>query len=159
MKSASLQEVKKELHLLPPKELVELCLALAKYKRDNKEYLSYLMFEANDKEQFVYDVKALIDEHFVELQKQKNLYYVKKGLRKLLRLLNKYNKFMDDKGWSADLHIYFCSKMKHSGIPYHKNKLLVNLYAQQLKKINSLIAALHEDLRYDYLQKLEQIRE
>ena len=38
MKAPSLSEVKKELNLLPAVELVELCLALAKYKKDNKEF-------------------------------------------------------------------------------------------------------------------------
>ena len=43
MKVSSLSELKKELHELPQKQLMELCLSLAKYKKDNKEFLDYLL--------------------------------------------------------------------------------------------------------------------
>ncbi|MGZ3863346.1 MAG: hypothetical protein ACXVPN_07990 [Bacteroidia bacterium] len=159
MRAAGLQELKKELAELPQKELVELCLALAKYKKDNKEYLGFLLFEAHDKPAFVKEIKAGIDTHFEELIKQPNLYYVKKGLRKQLRLLTKYSKYVGDKALIADMLIYFLRKLKQSGIPYHKNKLIVNLYAQQLKKINALVNSFHEDLQMDYKNDLEEISE
>jgi len=157
MKSVSLSELKKELQEIPQKELIELCIALAKYKKDNKEFLGYLLFEAHDKNAFVKEVKIEIGEQITLLQTQPNLYYVKKSLRKLLRIITKYNKYMNDKALSADLHIYFCSKLKNSGIPYHKSQLIVNMYEQQLKKINTLISSLHEDLQQDYLQDLENL--
>lgn len=143
--------------MLQPNELVELCLSLAKYKRDNKAFLGYLLFEANNKIFFTNSVKSEIDEHFQTIDPQQNLYYVKKGLRKLLRTLGKYSKFTGDKAFTADVLIYFCSKLKNSGIPYQKSPLLVNLYAQQLKKINSLVDKFHEDLKLDYIQEIEKI--
>jgi hypothetical protein len=158
MKSAGLQELKKELQELPPKELVELCLALAKYKKDNKEYLGYLIFESHDRRAFMNEVKTMMEEHFEELKQQSNLYYIKKGLRKQLRFVGKYSKYMGDKASSAELLIYFCRKLKDSGIPYHKNKLIVNLYAQQLKKINSLVSSLHEDVQQDYRNDVKEIQ-
>lgn len=157
MKISSISELKKELHELPQKQLVELCLSLAKYKKDNKEFLDYLLFQAHDKNSFITAIKSEIDEHFEELKHQPNLYYVKKSLRKLLRLITKYCKYMSDKTASADLHIYFCLKLKQSGIPYHKSQLLINMFEQQLKKINTLILALHEDLQQDYLNELQKI--
>ena len=138
--------------------MVELCLNLAKYKKDNKEFLDYLLFQSHNKESFVSAVKSEIDEHFLELKTQANLYYVKKSLRKLLRIITKYCKYLNDKAAAAELHIYFCSKLKRSGIPYHKSQLLINMYEQQLKKINSLINSLHEDLQQDYLNDLEKIQ-
>jgi membrane-anchored protein YejM (alkaline phosphatase superfamily) len=157
MKASSISELKKELNELPAKQLVELCLHLAKYKKDNKEFLDYLLFQAHDKASFVSAVKTEIDEHFTELKTQANLYYVKKSLRKLLRVITKYCKYISDKALAADLHIYFCQKMKASSIPYQKSRLLVNMYEQQLKKINTLINGLHEDLQQDYLNDLEKI--
>lgn len=157
MKAASISELKKELQELPSKQLAELCITLAKYKKDNKEFLDYLLFEAHDKPGFVSGVKKEIDEHFQELRQQSNLYYVKKSLRKVLRILNKYCKYINDKALAAELHIYFCTKLKFSGIPYHKSQLLVNLYEQELKKINTLIKGLHEDLQQDYMNDLEKI--
>ena len=157
MKVSSISELKKELHELPQKQLVELCLSLAKYKKDNKEFLDYLIFQAHDKPAFTTAIRVEIDEHFEELKSQANLYYVKKSLRKLLRIITKYCKYLGDKAAAADLHIYFCFKLKQSKIPYHKSQLLVNMYEQQLKKINTLIASLHEDLQQDYLNELEKI--
>ena len=157
MKVSGLQDLKKELQELPPKELVELCVALAKYKKDNKEYLGYLLFEAHNKADFIKEVKAGVDEHFEELKQQPNLYYVKKGLRKQLRLLTKYSKYVNDKTLTAELLIYFCKKLKQSGIPFHKNKLIVNMYALQLKRINTLVDSFHEDLQQDYKNDLEEI--
>jgi hypothetical protein len=157
LKAASISDLKKELQELPPKQLAELCITLAKYKKDNKEFLDYLLFEAHDKVNFISGVKKEIDEHFQELRSQANLYYVKKSLRKLLRIINKYCKYINDKALAAELHIHFCSKLKHSGIPYRKSQLLVNMYEQELKKINTLIKALHEDLQQDYLNDLEKI--
>lgn len=157
MKTASLSELKKELQELPPKQLAELCVTLAKYKKDNKEFLDYLLFESHDKKTFITNVKAEIDEHFMDISVQSNLYYVKKSLRKLLRIITKYCKYINDKALAADLHIYFCSKLKHSGIPYRKSQLLINMYEQQLKKINTLIKGMHEDLQQDYITDLEKI--
>ena len=74
MKVSSISEVKKELHELPQKKLVELCLSLAKYKKDNKEFLDYLLFQAHDKASFITAIKNEIDEHFEELKQQANLY-------------------------------------------------------------------------------------
>lgn len=157
MKVSSISELKKELHELPQKKLVELCLSLAKYKKDNKEFLDYLLFQAHDKSSFITVIKSEIDDYFEELKHQPNLYYVKKSLRKLLRLITKYCKYIGEKSSAAELHIYFCAKLKKSGIPYHKSQLLVNMYEQQLKKINTLINSLHEDLQQDYLNELEKI--
>lgn len=157
MKAVSLSELKKELQEISPKELVELCTALAKYKKDNKEFLSYLLFEAHDKTVFINGVKTEIDEHLTALQNQPSLYFVKKGLRKVLRIITKYSKYVNDKALNAELSIYFCNKLKHSGIPYHKSALIVNMYEQQLKKINILINSLHEDLRQDYFNDLEKL--
>jgi hypothetical protein len=159
MKTASLSELKKELNDLSPKQLAELCVTLAKYKKDNKEFLDYLLFEAHDKPNFIAEVKKEIDTHFDELKSQSNLYFVKKSLRKLLRIINKYCKYVADKALAAELHIYFCEKLKDSRIPYKKSQLLVNMYEQEIKKINTLISALHEDLQQDYMNDLERIME
>ena len=55
------------------------------------------------------------------------------------------------------MYIYFCTKLKTSGIPYHKSQMLVNLMEQQIKKINVLINTLHPDLQNDFLVDLEKI--
>lgn len=158
MKAESLSGVKKELQLLSAPELTELCLALAKYKKDNKEYLSFLLFRSHDKTTFVTEVKEEIDVYFSEIRSQANLYFAKKSLRKILRVIGRYSKYIGDKALSAELYIYFCAQLKKSGIPFRKSQQLVNLYEQQLKKIDTLIASLHEDLQGDYAPEIEDLK-
>jgi hypothetical protein len=157
MRATSLQDLKNELKELPQRDLLELCLKVAKYKKDNKEYLGYLLFESHDKTAFVKSVKEEIDEQFITVRTQSNLYFVKKSLRKILRIINKYSKYAADKAASAEMLIYFLIQLKQSGIPYKKSQQLTNMYQQQLKKINALVAALHEDLRGDFAADLERI--
>lgn len=157
MKAASLSEIKKELQLLQAPELMELCLLLARYKKDNKEFLDYQLFRSGDKTVFVNEVKAGMDEQFADIGRYSNLYHSKKTLRKILRGVSKYSKYLNSNASSAELYIYFCLKVKNSGLPFRKSQQLVNMYGQQLKKINALIGALHEDLRLDYARDLEEI--
>ncbi len=157
MNVSSLQELKEELPTLPPKKLAELCISLAKYKKDNKEFLGYLLFQAHDRDGFILQVKEEADQHFAEIREQKNLYYVKKSLRKVLRILNKYCKYMGDKAATAEVLLYFCMKLKQSRIPIHKSAALENLFLSQVKKIKSVTVSLHEDLQADYLRELDTI--
>ncbi len=157
MKAAGISDIKKELEHLQTKELLDLCIALAKHKKDNKEYLGYLLFEAHDKNQFIKEVKEEIDTHFDALKLQSNLYYVKKSLRKILRIISKYAKYTDDKALNGELYIYFCLKLKNSGIPYHKSQMIVNIMEGTVKKINTLISTLHPDLQNDFLIDLDKI--
>jgi hypothetical protein len=157
MNVSSLQELKQELLERSPKELSEICLQLIKYKKENKEYLSYLLFQSHNSGAFIEQVKAETDELFAELQSQKNLYYIKKGLRRILRILNKYCRYIGDKASTVEIQIYFCKKIKEARIPVHKDKRLENLLNGQIKKIVSVIATLHEDLRADYIRDLEEV--
>lgn len=154
MKTATIQELKQELQAVNHSKLLELCLRLAKFKKENKELLTFLLFEAHDEETYINSVKALIDEGFTELPKP-NLYLTKKSLRKILRTTNRYIKYSGSKLAEATLLIYFCNKLKTSGIPYSKTTVLKNLYEMQLKKINSAMKTLHEDIQYDLRKELD----
>lgn len=157
MKTASVQEIKQELLALPPKEVLELCLRLTKYKKENKEFLTYLLFESHDESGYVETVKKEIEESVNDVPKA-SLYQVKKSLRKTLRLIGKYSKHTGSKQTEVDMLIHFCSSVKRSGIPIHRSVSLTNLYRQQVKKINSLVELLHEDLRYDYTKQAEELQ-
>src|ERR1017187_4974578 len=136
MKAAGVSEIKQELSSLPPKKVLELCLQLVRYKKDNKELMSYLLFDANNTEDFIARVKQEIDEHFVELPKP-NRYLTKKSLRKILRAITKYTRFTGCGEPAIEMLMYFCTKLKISPIPLHKDQVLLNLYTQQLKKIDT----------------------
>ena len=156
MKAASINEIKQELTALPPKKLLELCLRLARYKKENKELLTYLLFEAHDEHGFIQSVKKEIDDQFEDLNKT-NWYFTKKGLRKILRSLNKYSKQTASKEAQLEMFLYFTFKYKNSDIDYHHNKMLLNIYTQQIKKLKTLVESVHQDLIFDYKRQLEEL--
>ncbi len=156
MKVASIHEIKQELLALSPKEVLEYCLRLTKYKKENKELLTYLLFEAHDENGYIENVKIEIDEGFVTVPKT-NLYHAKKGLRKILKALAKYSKHTGSKQAEVEMLLHFCQALNQSGIAKHRSQGLTNLYNQQVKKIKNLIQLLHEDLRYDYTKKVEAL--
>jgi hypothetical protein len=156
MKSASISDIKKELQTLSPSEVMQYCMRLAKYKKDNKELLNYLLFEAHDEVDFIKNMKQEIDLQFAEMNAS-NTYLAKKSLRKILRITNKHIKFSGHAQTAAELLIYFCASLKSSGIPINTSTALSNLYQMQLKKINKIIETMHEDLQYDYRKLLEEL--
>lgn len=158
MKSGSLQEIKRELKELPHEQLMELCVQLLRYKKENKDYLDFLLFEAHNKTGFADRARSEVSEEINAIDKGANLYYVKKSLRRILRRLVKYCRYLDDKALAAGLHIHFCACLKDSGIPFEQSKHLVSLYLQELKKIDQFIAALHPDLQGDYTREVEAIQ-
>ena len=156
MKTASISEIKQELTNASSKELLELCLRVIKYKKENKELLTFLLFEAHDLPSYIENIKKEMDEQFA-LINQSTLYLAKKSLRKILRTTNKYIKYMASKEAEVELLIYFCNKIKDSGIRIKKSVALTNLYNNQVKKIKAVIETLHEDLQYDYNREIEQL--
>jgi hypothetical protein len=157
MNVTSLQEIRLELPELPAKELAALCLSLAKYKKDNKEYLGYLLFHSQNREGFIAEVKNETDVLFSEIDQKKNVYFIKKSLRKILMVLNKYGKYVGEKATTADLLLYYCRKIKDSGISIHKSPALEKIFYSQIKKIKTLTSSLHEDLQGDYKNELESL--
>jgi hypothetical protein len=154
MKAATIHEIKQELVASKPAQLVELCLRLARFKKENKELLTYLLFESHDEEGFVKSLKAEIDEE-IEAVNRSQLYFAKKNLRRIVRTINKYCRYSGIKETELSLRIHFCTVLKESGIPITQNAVINNLYLSQLKKINSVLSTLHEDLQYDYRKEME----
>ena len=145
---------------------MELCTRLARFKKENKELLTYLLFEAHDEQAYVDGVKAAVDVAFDDIRSQRrsllggvNLYLVKKSLRKTLRLVNKHIRFSGSKHVEVQLLMHFLAALNDSGVGYKKNAVLVNLYKQQLKKIEKAANTLHEDLQHDYANGLQRLRD
>ncbi len=156
MKAATIHDIKHELIQLSPSKLTDICLRLSRFKKENKELISYLLFEAGDENGYVQSVKIEMDELFETVNKS-NLYLAKKTLRKILRTANKHIRYMSSKPAETELLIYFCRKMKAMGLPLHKNTVLANLYKNQVGKIEKLINGLHEDLQHDYTTQLNTL--
>lgn len=156
MASLSINDIKQELLTLKPAELTSLCLRLARFKKENKELLTYLLFQAQDEEGYIKTVKQEIEELFGTVNLTQ-LYFAKKTLRKIVRVINKHSRYSGNKQTDIELRIFFCQHLNESGIPFRQNVALNNLYNGQLKKINSLMASLHEDLQHDYRKEISQL--
>lgn len=158
MKAASSSEIKQALINIPPKKVIEICLRLARFKKENKELLSYLLFDAQDELSYLERVKKEMDEQFLVLPNH-NWYLTKKALRKILKAINRYSKQMNTKECEVEMIMHFCFNLKKSTVRFRSYKVLSSLYDQQLKKLNLLIQQVHEDLRFDYSKQLNQLME
>lgn len=156
MKAATISELKQELTTIPVGELRELCLRLAKFKKENKELLTYLLFEAMDEEAYINNVKKEIEDTFTQVHPTQ-LYLSKKTIRKILRISNKYIRYTGSKQSEIEILFCFCFTMKNSGVPFRNSVALVNLYNSQVKKIRAAISTLHDDLQYDYSKLVTQL--
>ena len=153
MKASTLNELKQELTGLEKKQLVEICLRLGKLKKENKELLTYLLFEANDEDAFIRSIKLQTTEEFMTMNSS-NLYLAKKSIRKILRTINKYSRYSGIKQTEVELRIHFCRTMEDSGITFRKSPVLCNLYNNQLTKIEKALSGLHEDLQFDFRKEM-----
>jgi hypothetical protein len=156
MKAASVNEIKQELKQLNTGELTELCLRLARFKKENKELLTYLLFEAHNLPGYIESVKEQMDENFAEINTS-NIYFAKKTLRKILRLANKYIRYTASKEAEADILLHYLTSFKGVKLSWHKSTALTNLYNAQLKKIRAAIDTMHEDLQHDYQRSVDRL--
>ncbi|MEM6523969.1 MAG: hypothetical protein AAGF85_04770 [Bacteroidota bacterium] len=156
MKPASLAEIRKELKNRSIEELSAICLRLGRFKKDNKELLTYLLFDAQDEAGYVEAVKYDIDDMMDEINRS-HIYYAKKGIQKILRQLNKNIRYSGNKQSEVEILLYFCQAIKESGIAIHRSTVLQNMYERQKIKIKKALSALHEDLQADYKSMINRL--
>ncbi len=155
MKPATLPQIKKELQHRSTDELLNLCLRLSRFKKENKELLTYLLFESHDENGYIESVKREIDEQLKAINTQ-NYYWIRKSIRKILRSIKKYIRYTLKKETEVELLLYFCVKLKNFSPSIKNDKTLQNILERQLALANKIIATLHEDLQYDFKLKLEE---
>lgn len=156
MKSAAVSELKKELSRRSFDDLVALCLRLAKFKKDNKELLTYLLLEADDENTYIERVKAEMAKQF-EMVCSKNYRVMRKNVQKILRDTKRYIRYSQRKETEVELLLFFCSRLKAVVPPIDRDRTLQNIADRQIALIRKKIALLHEDLQYDFTQQLEEL--
>ena len=153
MQTASVKEIKNALSDLKKDELIALCLRLSKFKKENKELITYVLFEEHDEEGYLQSVKNKIDEEFNNINTS-NLYFVKKNIRRIIRVVNKYIRYSGKAVVEIDLLIYVCKSINEKQIALEKSQVLKNMYQSLLKRVNKSMDTLHEDLQYEFKQEL-----
>ncbi|SDS21041.1 hypothetical protein SAMN04515667_1660 [Formosa sp. Hel1_31_208] len=157
MKAVSVVTIRKELKHKTNAELAELCLRLSRFKKENKELLTYLLFEADSEDGYIETVKSEIDEQFEDINTN-SFFYIKKSVRKILRNTKKYIRYSLNKETEVELLLYFCMKLAHMTPSIRRNTTLTNLFDRNMEAIDKKVLKLHEDLQYDYQVKIEDLR-
>ena len=156
MKAVTVKQIKDELHHRSHRELMDLCLRLSRFKKENKELITYLLFESQNEELFIQRVKEYIDESFDQIN-TKSYYYIRKSIRKILTQIKRYIRYSKKKETEVELLMHFCWRLGSHAPPISKSIRLVNIYNRQLTLIEKAMSSLHEDLQYDYRLELENL--
>ena len=156
MKAASIKEIKTELSKLSREEILVLCIQLSKFKKENKELITYLLFESENEDYFIESVKNEIDLQFENIN-TKTYYYIKKSVRKILRSIKKYIRYSKLVETEVSLLLHFCVKLKDFKPSIHHNNLLLNIYNRELTNVKKKITLLHQDLQYDYNIEIKKL--
>ena len=156
MKAATVKMIKENLKMRSKDELIEICLSLSKFKKESKEFLTYLLFEADDENYYVEGIKEEINDDFKKINFN-NYYYVKKSVRKILRTTKKNIRYSKNKQTEIELLLHFCrnlSKLEHVD---YENSVLNKIFFREINKIKKLVSTLHPDLQYDYKIEISEI--
>lgn len=156
MEAAPLSLIKHELKQRRPEDVFELCLRLARFKKENKELLTYLLLEAEDEESYITMIKSEMDKEFEEINKS-NVYYAKKSVRKIVKNTNKHIRFSGQKQTEVELRIHFCKRLNALKPFLRRSTVLRNTLERQLVQIQKAVSRLHEDLQFDYNRELEKL--
>lgn len=157
MKAVSVKEIKEELNHRSQKELIELVLKLSRFKKDNKELLTYLLFESHDEEAFIASVKEYMDELFEGINTY-SFYYIRKSVRKILTQVKKFIRYSKKKETEVELLFHFCWKLQELSPSITKSPRLMSVFERQLAMAEKAMSTLHEDLQYDYRLELENFK-
>ena len=156
MKAVTIKQLKDELTHKSASELKELCLHLSRFKKENKELLTYLLFESHDEDRYIQSIKDQMDVQFSEINTN-SFFYIRKSARKILSLTKKYIRYSKKKETETELLLYFCQKLKDFKPSIERSQRLQNVFDSQVRMIKKAIEKMHEDLQYDYELELNNL--
>lgn len=156
MNPASIDDIKKELKELPPKKVLDLTLRLARFKKENKELLTYILFESHDEAGYITSLETDMDEQFAIVDPSP-VSKAKKHYRIILRGINRQIKYIGSKCAAVELLLYFSMKLKEQESSLHPK--LQTIFLQQLTKAEKLLPVIEEDLQFDFRQKIKSLRD
>jgi hypothetical protein len=135
---------------------MELLLRLARFKKENKELLTYILFESANEHEYVEQVKKEISEEMEEIDGLPGYQY-KKQFRKIQRKINKPIKYIGNKSATAELYLHMVrmisGKKKNNYLATFLNKSA----EQYISKIEKLLPGIEDDLAADLRKQLKQI--
>lgn len=157
MKAATLKDLKSALNHLGTNELHQIIQRLARLRQENKELLSYLLFEVKNESQYIAGIKSFIDEEF-EIVNPLHPYLAKKTIRKILKRIKRLSKFSESNQTEVEVLLYFIEKGKTLKPHILNSTAVKNIFAAQQLLITKAIANMHPDLQYDYKKRINDIQ-
>jgi hypothetical protein len=156
MKTSGASEIKKELDRLSAVELKAVIARLARFRKENKELLHYLLFEAEDEAGYVHRLKEEIDLRLGEVNTL-STYYLAKSIRKIVRFIALQARYSGKAETEAQLLLHFLQAWKSRGDAFFRSTALQGIFDRQIVKTRKKIGVLHEDLQFDYYRELENL--
>lgn len=156
MHSATIDTIKTELKQLPPKQVLELLLRLARFKKENKELLTYILFESANEDEYVAQVKNEITEEMGEIDGLPG-YQFKKQFRKIQRKINKPIKYMGNKSSTAELYLHMVRMISEKKKTSYLAPFLEKSVQQYISKIEKILPGIEDDLAADLRKQLNQL--
>ncbi len=158
MTPASIDTIKSELKQLPPRQVLDLLLRLARFKKENKELLTYILFESVHENEYVEQVKRETTEEMEEI-KHLTAYQYKKQFRKIQRKINKPIKYMGSKSATAELYLHMVRMISEKKKTIFIATFLDKTLQQYISKIEKILPAIEEDLAADLRKQVQQYRQ
>ncbi|BAO54461.1 hypothetical protein [Nonlabens marinus] len=156
METASAKELRDELKHRSESELRDIVLRLSRFKKENKELLSYLLFQSHNEDDYIATIKTLIDEKLLEINTS-NGYYAKKAVRRILRETKKFVRYSGSKETEVALLIHFCRSLQETHPRLMNVKVIKDIVERQVVLIKVRISTLHEDLQHDFEEEINSI--
>ena len=156
MYTAGVKEIRQELEAQSPKELINIIQRLARFKQENKELLTFLLFEAHDLDSHLAAVRDELLASMLDIHPER-IYLAKKTVRKTLRLANKHIRLIGSKAAEAEIRLHVCRLLQQSGLPIDRNPVLLRIFQTQMRSARKAIDTLHEDLQWELLREADRI--
>lgn len=156
MYTAGVREIRQELEAQTPKELINIIQRLARFKKENKELLTFLLFEAHDLDGHLAAVREELLTSMLDIQPER-IYLAKKTVRKTLRIANKHIRLIGSKAAEAEIRLHVCRLLQQSGLPIERNPVLQRIFQTQMRTARKAIDTLHEDLQWELLREADKI--
>lgn len=158
MKAASIVLIRKELQHLSTEELRLACIRMAQHTKENKELLTYLLFEAQNEAAYIQKVQELLSEEFKNIDRGSRR-LTKKRIRRILKSVKKYAKFSKNKETEIQLLLWFCKNLSISMREINfQDRMMDSLYDRQIDRVLSLMKGMHEDVQFDYQIALDKLK-
>ncbi|MBL7926347.1 MAG: hypothetical protein JNK61_05495 [Bacteroidia bacterium] len=154
-KAVSISQIKQAVQTMPAKQLHELVLRLARFKKDNNDMLTYLIFQADDTDAYINEVNETVTAWFLEMNKS-NVYLIKKTVRKTIRLIDKKIKFAALPKVTVEICMHWCQCFLANNFHKKQATVLDNLYISQVKKMEKAYNLLHPDVQMDYSAQMQR---